>query len=100
MVVKFVRKIVKTNFIKAKDRKNLKTADFGLKGENKRIFVNEYLTRNQNDLFRYARQLKNHNYKYIWPAAGKVLAKKQEGDKPIVISDKSMVDKLLRNRKR
>lgn len=98
LVSKFVRQVTKTNFIKAKGQKNLKTSDIGLGGESKWIFVNEYLTRNNNDLLKYAKQLRDHDYKYVWPSKGRVLVKKQEGGKAIVIKDKSMVDKLLNNK--
>lgn len=99
LVVRFVRISARTSFISAKNRKNLKTTDIGLQGESKRIFINEYLTRNNHDLLRYAKQLKEHDYKYVWPAGGKVFVRKQEGDKAIIIRTKLMVDELLHERK-
>lgn len=99
LVVRFVRISARTSFISAKNRKNLKTTDIGLHGESKRIFINEYLTRNNHDLLRYAKQLKEHDYKYVWPAGGKVFVRKQEGDKAIIIRTKLMVDELLHERK-
>lgn len=99
LVVKFVRNSVRTSFISAKNKKNLKTTDIGLQGESKRIYLNEYLTRNNNDLLKYAKQLKEKDFKYVWPAGGKVFAKKQEGDKAIVIRNKLMVDELLEKNK-
>lgn len=95
LVVKFVRRSQRTELIEKKKKKNLKTSDIDLEGDSKRIFLNEYLSKNNTELLKYAKTLKEHNYKYIWPSGGRILAKKKEGDKPIIIPDRAKVDELL-----
>lgn len=70
-----------------------RTVGIGL--EDTVIYVSEELTKDLYSLFKSAKKLKDVGYKYIWHRNGKVLVRKQEGDKTIFIKSQNFLNELL-----
>lgn len=98
IIVKFVRKSLKQDLLRAAKQKALNTTDLGFNNINNQIAVKEFITKETNELLKYARKLKEKGYKYIWPSGGRVLVKKEEKSTPLVIKDQVHVDALLKLR--
>ena len=59
----------------------------------KRIFINDELTAlNRNLLWNAKIKAKEHNWKYVWIKDGRILAKKNDADRPIYIRKLSDVN--------
>lgn len=61
-----------------------------------RIFVDEELTKETYNLFKYSKQLKGVGYKYVWHRDGKVLARKNDESKIIAIRNEGHVRDLMK----
>lgn len=97
LVVKFTRKTLKTSFMKQRGKKNLAAADIGIEKCTNRVYINEYLTKNNLELLKYAQKLKKYDIKYVWPAGGKILVKNNGGN-VFSIDDKDHVDSIIESR--
>lgn len=73
IIVKFVRRIDKDNFLdKKRQKKDLSTRHLDL-GTDQPVYVNESLCPARRKLYAQARQIKqDKHYKYIWPRGGNV----------------------------
>lgn len=80
IVVKFTRRALRDQFLKAAKMRKLTTTDVDIKGEPSNIYVNERLTRSNRLLFRDTRkQFKEAGYKFCWTSGGIIYVKKREG---------------------
>lgn len=82
IIVKFVRRDDKENFIRRrKIKRNLKASQLGFPGD-EYIYVNQNLTSYRRKILGQARRLKNEkNYAYLWvDHAGNIKLRKREGD--------------------
>jgi archaellum component FlaC len=97
IVVKFVRKRDLENFVqKRKVKRNLNSRDIGfMGGEASVIYVNYSLTQERRKLLKAARaaRLEKH-YTYLWVSNGRILMRKSQDDRVIVINNQADVDKL------
>lgn len=60
------------------------------------IYLDEELSKDAYNLFKKAKeQLKQKNYKYVWHRNGKILARKMDGDRYIVIREEEDLESLL-----
>ncbi|CAG9815871.1 unnamed protein product [Phaedon cochleariae] len=72
---------------KIRDLKGIKLNECGLSGGNKSIYFNEDLTRQNQLLFKKARELKKEKkYNKAYVSNGKIYLKKNENDRPIRIT--------------
>ncbi|KAJ0169231.1 hypothetical protein K1T71_015261 [Dendrolimus kikuchii] len=76
-------------------RRGLTTADAGLDGPAKPIFISDHLTPYYKLLHKKARQaVKDNNYKYIWLSECKILVRKNDTSKVILISNDNDLQKV------
>lgn len=77
--------------------KSLYAKDFGFDSE-KQIYINEELTQHSRNLLNTAKKLlkEKANFKFIWTSDGKILAKKDENSKVILIRNKWEVQQLIK----
>ncbi|KAI5651890.1 hypothetical protein NE865_00227 [Phthorimaea operculella] len=85
IVVRFVRRLKRDEFIKAsKSRKNITTKGFSEAMEEKKIYINERLTRATRLLFREARShYAAAGFKFCWVQNGFVYLRRREGSPAI-----------------
>ncbi|KAJ8721116.1 hypothetical protein PYW08_006581 [Mythimna loreyi] len=85
IVVRLSRRAVRDDLLSAvRVRRNLTTADIGVPGTPRRIYLNERLTKTNRQLFYNTRQAAIRlEWKYTWTKDGRILARKEEG-KPVV----------------
>ncbi|KAG5869960.1 hypothetical protein JTB14_004125 [Gonioctena quinquepunctata] len=62
-----------------KSKKKLDTEECGITGERRIIYFNEDLPKDTRILFQKARELRSHNFRYVWVKNGRVYARKDEG---------------------
>lgn len=88
---------LKQRILRARAQKGkISIRNLGLGESSQAIFIDEDLTKEMYALFKKARdQLKEKNYKYIWHRNGRVLARKSEGDRYVVIRDEKDLEELL-----
>lgn len=79
IIVKFVRRITKDKFYKARRKLNdLSTKDLGYPIA-QRIFIAESLTQKNKELFKEAYQVrKDKQFKYIWTSSGKIFFRRND----------------------
>lgn len=82
-----VKNTTKTN------KQFLYASDIGFTRKNKIIFADQ-LTDDIRNLLREAKQLIGHGYKYVWTVNGKVLVRRNEGTKVILVKTQSCIDEL------
>lgn len=101
---KHVRKPVLITFDKTESRAKvleqkksvrLDTTKCGISDTFSHIFVNEDMPRHTRDLFKKARNLKDHGYKYIWCKDGKILVRKTDGEAAVRIFTASQITGLM-----
>lgn len=92
LVVKFVRRAKRNEFLKAAmSRRNLTSSSINVEGPSRKLYFNERLTKSNRRLFREARvQSNNAGYKFCWTRNGTILTRKKQGSPEIVI--RSMAD--------
>ena len=72
---------------RVRETKGIKVQECGLQGENKNIYFNEDLTKQNQQLFKKARDYrKGKNYKSVYCLNGKIYLRKNDREKPIHIS--------------
>lgn len=89
IIVKFTRRSTKEEFLaKRKIKRNFNTSDLGrTSGPADVIYVNESLSPARRKVLNAARALrKDQGYTYVWVKNGKILLRKNEGDKVIVVT--------------
>jgi Baculovirus FP protein len=84
IVVKFFSRQVKEAILAAKrKKKTLLAREIGYNGNQSQIFVNEHLTKVNNNLFWLARNTKNLGFKFAWTRGGQVYLR-QHDSSPII----------------
>lgn len=76
-----------------REKGKILSSNCGLPGTNL-IFLNEDLTKEQRELFRLARSLKNHGFKFIWVKHGVVYVRKSENSDVIKVSNEADINQL------
>lgn len=80
----------KEKWMLAKKNKNLNTAIFEQSNPPKPIYLNHDLTKRNFELFMAAKKFKNDNdYKYLWINNGKILMRKSDDSKILLIGDET-----------
>lgn len=86
----------KAEIMAARRGKSIEASAIGLGKEKQFIFVNDFLVKENYEIIKYARSLKTvAGFRYVWSEYGRVLAKKKEGDKSVLLTSKECVDKLI-----
>lgn len=93
--VKFLYRNFRNNVLEAKRKqKRLLSSHCGILGDNN-IFVNESLSLYKKKLFATAKKAKiDKGYKYLWIRNSKILMKKIDGDKTVVINNFNDLDNI------
>lgn len=96
IIVKFTQRKRKSDLLAAvRARRGLTTADVGIDGPSRPIYVNDHLTPNNKVLYRRARQIiREKGYKYIWLNEGRILARKSDTSKVILIANEIDLNKI------
>ncbi|KAL0829417.1 hypothetical protein ABMA28_004190 [Loxostege sticticalis] len=96
IVVRFNQRSRKNEMIAAvRARRGLTTVDAGLNGPSTPIFVNDHLTPQNKLLYKQARlTAKDKGYKYIWLSDCKILLRKNDTSKVLLISSESDLLKI------
>lgn len=98
IVVRFVRRIDKEQFIDLRRKKrNLNTRDLGfMEGNASVVYINDSLTSERRKLFNAARNVKREKlYTFLWVKNGKIFMRKNQGDRFVVIESQDDLNKLL-----
>lgn len=90
---------IKKSIMEAAKRKNrlnekLTTKSIDLPGPSRIIYVNEDLTSTNKYLLGKSKELRRYGFKYVWWQNQKVLVRRTDSEKSIVISDESDIQKL------
>ncbi|CAG4959404.1 unnamed protein product [Colias eurytheme] len=95
LIIRFTRKIVRDLFLKAgRSRRTLHSKDIVGHGPERKVYVNERLTREKRQLFRDTRRAASDaNFKYCWIKNGSIYIRKRTGSPAIKIQSS---DDLLR----
>lgn len=95
IIVSFVNRYVKEEFIAAaRALKNLTAGDIGA-GDTRRIFVNDHLTPDQKIRLTKTKALKkSHGYLYVWVKYCKIHVRKNDTSPVIIVSKDSDLNKL------
>ncbi|KAJ8715224.1 hypothetical protein PYW08_005205 [Mythimna loreyi] len=96
IIVKFTQRKRKSDMLAAvRARRGLTTADAGLDGPAKPIFINDHLTPQNKQLYKQARLLaKESDYKYVWLSDCKILLKKNDTSKTLCVSSDTDLAKI------
>lgn len=97
IIVKFVRAIVKEEFIQGiKKKKSLYTKEIdAAETEDVQIYINEYLSQFNNGMWKEAKKLRSTNkVKYAWVRDGEVFVRQTEGGKRIHVNNANIIQKL------
>lgn len=96
IIVKFARRLCKDKFLAAvRSRRGLTTADVDLSGPSLNVYVSDHLTPRNKQLLKRARQIKAElNYSYLWVRDCKILMRKNERSKVVVIKNDADISKL------
>ncbi|XP_052749321.1 uncharacterized protein LOC113522090 [Galleria mellonella] len=88
LVVRFTRKAIREDFLRAaKSRRDLNSKDIVLNSPERKIFINERLTRANRQLFRDARiRAKEADFKYCWTRNGSIYVRKRTGKPAVYIA--------------
>lgn len=88
IIVKFTQRKRKNDMLAAvRVRRGLTTADAGLDGPAKPIFISDHLTPLNKQLYKRARLLaKEYDYKYVWLSGCKILLRKSDTSKIMCVS--------------
>lgn len=97
LVVKFTRQTMKDKFMNQRRKKNLKATDVGYKDCKTPVYINEFLTKTNLKLLKYAKKLKEYDIKYVWPSRGKIMVTTECGGR-FSIDDIEHVDRLIKIR--
>lgn len=85
----------KATLIDLVKKKRLSAKNVNDKWDNNGIYINNYLTQSNRNLFYKTRMLaKEHSYKFVWFKNNKLFIKKSENSNTIYIDDESILDKI------
>lgn len=96
IIVRFTQRKRKSDMLAAvRARRSLTTADLGMDGASRPVFVNDHLAPHNKSLFGKARKLgKEFGYKYIWSRDCKMFLRKNDTSKIIHISNEQDLNKI------
>ncbi|CAG5033796.1 unnamed protein product [Parnassius apollo] len=96
IIVRFTQRKRKSDMLAAvRVRRGLTTADLGLDGASRPVFINDHLAPHNKILFGKARKLgKELHYKYIWSRDCKMFLRKSDTSKIIQISNEHDLNKI------
>lgn len=95
VLITFDKSESKAKVMEQKKSVRLDTVKCGITDTFSNIFINEDMPRHTRDLFKKARNLKEHGYKYIWCKDGKILVRKTDGGPVIRILTMSQITGLI-----
>lgn len=110
IIVKLKNKSIKDSILKVRKSNNpdgqqkgksLYAKDVGFDSE-KQIFINEELTQQSRNLLNAAKKMlkEQANFKFIWASDGKILAKKDEHSKILIVRNKWQVQEMIKQCKK
>lgn len=96
IIVRFIQRSRKNEMLAAvRARRGLTSADAGLNGPATPIFINDHLTPQNKLLYKQARlTAKEKGYKYVWLSECKILLRKSDNSKVVLISKESDLLKI------
>lgn len=96
IVVRWARRRCREEMVAAaRLRRHINTAQLGYPGPASNVYVNEHLTPANKLLLKEARDIKNkNNYDYLWVKNGKIIIRKSEKHRSIVINSASDLNKI------
>ncbi|KAJ2943088.1 hypothetical protein O0L34_g18779 [Tuta absoluta] len=97
VIVKFTRRFYKDQLLSAvRARRGITTASIGLAGPAVNLYLGDHLTPNSKQLLKRARQLKKDGkLTYLWIRDCKILARKTETSKVMLINKNFNFDKIM-----
>lgn len=87
----------KTRNLVMENRKKMGTLisdSLELEGEKRRIYINEDLPREVQDLLKKAKELRGSGYRYVWTKENKVFCRKSEYSKILLIRNTNHIEQL------
>lgn len=95
LVVSFLNRYVKEEFVAAARAKKLTAAELGFNDSTTRIFVNDHLSPERKNLLTKAKSLaKERNYQYVWVKFCKIHVRKNDSSHAFVIGSPRDLNKL------
>lgn len=96
IIVRFTQRYRKNEFLAAvRARRGLTTADAGLNGPSRPVYVNDHLTPHNKLLYKETRLLaKQKDYKYVWLSDCRILLRKNDTSKVQLISCDADLSKI------
>ena len=95
VIVEFKSKEVKKQFLEDRKQKGkVTTTDCGLAGESLPLYFNEDLNAEERRLFKKARELKTHGFKYVWVRDNNILVRQADTSAIIRIKSDDDIEKL------
>ncbi|KAJ8734530.1 hypothetical protein PYW08_013780 [Mythimna loreyi] len=89
---------VRSYNIKQPKESRLSTTNIGVLGDQRPLYVSEYLPASSRKLFFAAREFaKRNNYRFCWTANGNILLRKEEGVKPIRVKSEQTLRDLAQS---
>lgn len=86
IVVSFLRKIDKEEFLSKRKKRSLFTNEIGISESKMQIFINEYLNKRMKNLLWQTKTIKiEKKYKFLWIKNGSIFLRKNENSKVIKI---------------
>lgn len=97
ILVSFINKYTKEDFVAAARQKSFTPADIGLQGSHK-IYVNDHLTTRNKQLLTKAKALaRENNIQYVWVKHAKIFTRKNSTSPVLTITKESDLEKIGAN---
>lgn len=96
IIVKFKSQLIKDSIISAtRKKKGLTTTEIGIKGDNRRVYVNEHLTPYYKALYRKARELAAaSSFQFVWIRNCKIFARRNDTSPSFFLKNQADLAKL------
>lgn len=96
IIVSFINRYIKEDFIGAARTEKLTTTDMGFSGPSNRVFINDHLNADQKKLLTLTKAtVQNKNYKFVWVKHGKIHVRQNESSKVIVIRNENDLNRIV-----
>ena len=79
-----------------RSKAKLETTECGIQGEKRNIYINDDLPKPIRELYKKARELRSHGFRYVWCKLGKIYARKDEGQELVKIFNKEQVGNIIK----
>lgn len=96
IIVKFRDYSIKSTIMQLIKIKDIHTKDIGF-STTRKIIITDQLTQANQKLLNEAKQLRTHNFKYVWYKDGQILVRKTPNSKPIVVKSSQQIETLKTN---